>query len=285
MRLDVRELTPAFGAEVSGLDPTIPVDEHSCSVLRDLFDERGLLVFRDLDLGHREQLWISKMLIRQEHVPDRPGTAQVDDNFYVSNRRMDSAAPFGRLQFHADTMWADQPFEVLSLYGVDVEQPSVPTVFVNEAHAWATLPDELRARVEGLSALHTAGEVRRGDLSDLLVSTVERPPSTVQPIARPHPRTGETVLYVSEQMTKEVVDLSSDESERLLEELFAHLYDPARRWEHQWRKGDFVVWDNLAMQHARPNVVTEGPARTLRKAASPVPQLNLDEVPTFSTAR
>jgi alpha-ketoglutarate-dependent taurine dioxygenase len=285
MRLEVQELTSAFGAEVRGFDPTVPVDEHTCGALRELFEDRGVLVFRDLDLGHREQLWISKMLIRQEHVPDRPGTAQVDDNFYVSNRRMDSAAPFGRLQFHADTMWADQPFEVLSLYGVEVEQPSVPTVFVSGVHAWNTLPAELRERVQGLSALHTAGEVRRGDLTDVLVSTVARPPSTVKPIAFTHPRTGRTVLYVCEQMTKEVVGLAPDDSEHLLEQLFAHLYDPAARWEHHWRKGDFVVWDNVAMQHARPNVMTEGPARTLRKAASPVPQLNLDEVPSFSASR
>jgi alpha-ketoglutarate-dependent taurine dioxygenase len=285
MQLEVRELTTAFGAEVSGFEPTVPVDEHTCRVLQELFDDRSLLVFRDLELGHREQLWISKMLIRQEHVPDRPGTAQVDDNFYVSNRRMDSAAPFGRLQFHADTMWADQPFEVLSLYGVEVEQPAVPTLFVSGVHAWATLPDELRERVRSLSALHTAGEVRRGDLTDVLVSTVQRPPSTVQPIARTHLRTGKTVLYACEQMTKEVVGFAPDESERLLDEIFAHLYDPAGRWEHDWRTGDFVVWDNLAMQHARPNVMTEGPARTLRKAASPVPQLNLDQVPSFSAAR
>lgn len=285
MRLDVRELTPAFGAEVSGFEPAIPVDDDTCRVLRDLFDDRGLLVFRDLELGHREQLWVSKMLIRREHIPDRPGTAQTDDNFYISNRRTESAAPFGRLQFHADTMWAAEPFEVLSLYGVDVEQPAVPTFFVSGAHAWDTLPDELRARVEGLTALHTAGGVSRGDLTDVLVAAVERPPSTVKPIAQRHPRTGRTILYVCEQMTKEVVGLPPDESERLLEELFEHLYDPAARWEHQWRERDFVVWDNIAMQHARPNVETEGPARTLRKAASPVPQLNRDELPTFSAAR
>ena len=284
-QLDVRQLTPAFGAEVRGLVPTTPLDDETCRVLRDLFDERGLLVFPDLDLGHREQIWISKMLIRQEHVPDQPGTSQVEDRFYVSNRQMDSAAPFGRLQFHADTMWADQGFEVLSLYGKEVEQPSVPTVFVSGVHAWETLPDELKARVAGLSALHTAGEVRRGDLTDVLVSSVERPPTTVKPIAWRHPRTGKTILYVCQQMTKEIVGLPPAESEALLEELFEHLYAPAQRWEHHWRQGDFVVWDNLAMQHARPNVDTEGPTRTLRKAASPVPRLTQDETPIFSSAR
>jgi alpha-ketoglutarate-dependent taurine dioxygenase len=283
--MQTTDLTPAFGTEVSGLDLTVPLPDATCEELQELFDARGLLVFRDVELTHLEQIWLSKMLIRRQDEPELPGSAQVEDNFYISNRREASAAPFGRLQFHADTMWADQPFEVLSLFGVDVEQPSIPTIFISGTHACETLPDALRARVEGLSALHTAGAVRRGDLTDVLVSVVERPPSTVKPVIHPHPRTGTPILYVCEQMTKEIVGLDHEESEALLRELFDHLYDPANRWEHHWRKGDFVVWDNVAMQHARPNVDTEGPARTLRKVASPVPELALSERPTFSTAR
>jgi alpha-ketoglutarate-dependent taurine dioxygenase len=285
MKLEVRDLTPAFGAEVSGLEPHVPLDDETCRSLRELFDTRGLLVFRDIKLDHLQQLWICKMLIRQEHLPDQPGTAQVEDRFYISNKREGSAAPFGRLQFHSDTMWADEPFEVLSLYGAIVEEPVVPTLFVSATHAWATLPPATRQRVEGRSALHTAGEVRRGDLTDVLVSTVERPPTTVKPVALTHPRTGATVLYVCEQMTQEIVGLPADESERLLDELFEHMYDPAAQWEHHWREGDFVVWDNVAMQHARPNVDSDGPARTLRKAASPIPKLNSDQIPAFSAPR
>ena len=281
----VRELTAAFGVEVSGVDLHAPLDDETCRVLRDVFDRRGVLLFRDVDLSHAEQTRLSKMLILKEDAPEGTPGPELDDNFYISNRRPDSAAPFGRLQFHADMMWSDQPFQVLSLYGVEVEQSAVPTTFVSEAYAWATLPEELRVRVEGLQALHTAGDVRRGDMTDVLLTEVERPPFTVTPIARPHARTGEMVLNVCEQMTKEVVGLAPDESERLLEELFAHLYDPSSRWNHDWRERDLVVWDNLAIQHARQNVLTDGPARTLRKVASPIPQLNFDELPTYSSAQ
>jgi alpha-ketoglutarate-dependent taurine dioxygenase len=282
--LKTRDLTPSFGSEVIGLEPSTPLDDSTCAQLRQLFDDRGLLVFRDLDIDHHQQLWISKMLIRQEHVPEKPGTAQVDDNFYVSNRRDGAAAPFGRLQFHADTMWADKPFEVLSLYGKLIEPPAIPTLFVSGVSAWQSLPARLRERVAGLSALHTAGEVRRGDLTNVLVSTVQRPPTSTQPIAKLHPRTGATVLYVCEQMTKEIVGLTHTESEALLEALFEHMYDPAAQFQHEWRQNDFVVWDNVAIQHARPNVNSDGPARTLRKAASPIPQLDRDQLPSFSSA-
>jgi alpha-ketoglutarate-dependent taurine dioxygenase len=118
----------------------------------------------------------------------------------------------------------------------------------------------------------------------VLVSTFQRAPSTVTPIAHRHPRTGVTILYICEQMTQQIVGMPPEEGERLLEQLFEHMYAPTNRWDHSWRKSDLVVWDNLAVQHARPNVLTEGPARTLRKFFSPVPQLSPDQLPTFSTA-
>ena len=282
--LEVTHLSPAFGVEVVGFDPADPLDDATRQLLQELFDDHGLLLFRDLELSHAEQVRLCKMLIRKEGLEDGDAGPEIEDNFYISNKRPDSAVPFGRLQFHSDTMWADQPFEVLSLYAIDVEAPVVPTTFVSAAYAWTTLPAELRARVDGLEVLQTAGEVRRGDLTDVVVTTVERPPTTVTRIAHRHPRTGQTILYICEQMTKEIVGCSPDDSERLLDELFDHLYDPANQWSHPWRNGDLIVWDNIAIQHARQNVRTDGPARTLRKVATPIPQLSFDQLPSYSTA-
>jgi taurine dioxygenase len=92
------------------------------------------------------------------------------------------------------------------------------------------------------------------------------------------------MLYVSQMMTSEVEGLPSDESEALLEDLFTHLYDPIHSWTHEWRERDLVVWDNLAVQHARPDLTTEGPVRTLRKVIAPVPDAALRRMkaPTFT---
>jgi alpha-ketoglutarate-dependent taurine dioxygenase len=280
---EVRDITPAFGAEISGFDPKAPLDDETRDRLRHLFDTRGLLRFRDIDLTHAEQVSLSRMLIRKEGLADE-GDPIPEDTFYVSNRKLDSAAPFGRLQFHADTMWADKPFEVLSLYGAKIEQPSAPTTFVSGAHAWKAMPEDLRKKIEGLEVLHTAGVVRRGDLSEVLVTEVTNPPTTVSPLAKPHPRTGEIIVYACEQMTKEVVGTSPEESEAILDEVFKHLYAPAAQWNHHWEERDFVVWDNQAMQHARNNVEIEGPARHLRKVASPMPKLRPDQLPNFKAA-
>jgi taurine dioxygenase len=103
------------------------------------------------------------------------------------------------------------------------------------------------------------------------VSKFDDLPTRATPVALPHPRTGQTVLYVSQQMTLAIDSMARDDSEGLLERLFDHLYRDDALYEHDWREHDLVAWDNIAVQHARPNVTLEGPARTLRKVFAPVP--------------
>ena len=273
-------LSPHLGAEVTGFTEDRLDDPDACRQLQALFDRYGVLVLRDLDLTHAGQLRLAEVLIQKELGPGTPR----EDRWYISNRRERSAAPFGRLQFHADMMWAEQPCELISLYAVEVEPPTAPTTFVSTTRGWSALGDELRSRIDGRHAQHTAGEVRRGDLTDVILTNVVNPPSTVKPLALRHPRTGESLIYACEQMTKAIVDVPDDESEPLLEELFAVLYADDVQFHHHWRTGDLVVWDNLAVQHGRPNVAEQGPARTLRKVAAPMPVLSKDQMPTYAKA-
>jgi len=285
--LKVRELSPALGAEIEGLEPRIPLDEDTVSRLRDLFDTRGVLVFRDVDIDEDFQRYLVYTLIGEQPPATSGDDARSEKRapFLVSNREPGGGAPYGRLLYHCDMMWAQRPQPVISLYGVEVEQPSVPTMFVSMGHAWETLPDDLRTRVEGLEARHghEHGYPNRGGDEDVIDSYYEHPQSTVTPVAHRHPRTGRTLLYVSQQATIEILGLSEAENEALLEELFTHLYDPANVVQHDWRAGDLVVWDNLATQHARGTVDLEGPARTLRKVVGPVFLSEAERTkPTFS---
>lgn len=278
--IDVVTLAPDLAAEVWGFTEDRLDDPAVCTRLQEAFDRHGVLVFRGLDLTHAGQLRLAEVLIQKDLGPGTPR----EDRWYISNRRERSAAPFGRLQFHADMMWTEQPCELVSLYAVEVEPPVAPTTFVSAVRAWSALGPELRARVDGRHARHTAGEVRRGDLTDVILTEVVDPPSTITPLELRHPRTGRSLLYACEQMTEAIVDVPEAESEPLLEELFGVLYAEDGRFEHEWRTGDFVVWDNLAVQHGRPNVAEQGPVRTLRKVAAPLPVLTKEQLPTYVKA-
>ena len=274
--ITAKDLTPAFGSEVSGLEPRIPLDSETIGTLRKLFDERGLLVFRNTPIDIKFQTYLSELLIGND-VPD-PDALSLNDKFMISNREPKGAAPYGRLLYHSDQMWsAKDRVDLISLFGKEVGQPATPTMFVSAVDAWETLPAQLRKQVAERSAIqHYDSEVYRkraaGD-TDVLVSTYDTGEDFVTtPIAFKHPRTGKTILYVCQQTTQRIADMPADESDALLDALFEHLYAKRSELALDWHEGDLAVWDNLALQHARPNVVLEGPARTLRKTIAPFPK-------------
>ncbi|MBW8785218.1 MAG: TauD/TfdA family dioxygenase, partial [Novosphingobium sp.] len=86
---------------------------------------------------------------------------------------------------------------------------------------------------------------------------------TVHPVVRTQEGTGRPYLFVNENMTACIIGLSEADSDALLSELFSYLYVDVAVYDHDWRRGDLVVWDNMALQHAR-GAVGEG-ARTLQR--------------------
>jgi alpha-ketoglutarate-dependent taurine dioxygenase len=273
--IKTRKLNPAFGLEVTGLAPRVPLDAETCATLRKLFDESGLLLFRDMADDLKFQTYLSEILLGKE-VPDPDALAL--NTCYISNKEPAGAAPFGRLLYHSDQMWSSTDrVDVLSLYGKEVEPPVSPTLFVSAVEAWDTLPENLRARAKDCVALQcydvdTYKKRAAGDL-DVLVSTYGGGDAfVITPIAYPHPRTGRTILYVCQQTTQKIEGVSADESDELIDALLDHMYAPGKEIAHHWRQGDLVIWDNLTLQHARPNVATGGPVRTLRKTLAPLPR-------------
>jgi taurine dioxygenase len=287
----VRDLDAPIGAEVLGFDPGVAPDAEARRVLRQAFDDRGLVVFRDVELEWEVQQFLIDMLVGRSETPE---DSVVDEDrklvAYVSNREPGALIPYGRLLWHSDTMWSDRPEDAIALYGMEVEPGVAPTLYASTTHAWETLPAELRERVEGVSAVHGEGQARRAE-EDPTLFHYDHPHnrSVTTPVALVHPRTGRTMLYVSEMQTRELLGMSAEQSDDLLDALRAHLYDPSNRYEHQWNPHDYVVWDNLACQHTRPYVAIDGPVRTLRKVAAPPPWIRpelppLPEMVVLSTS-
>jgi alpha-ketoglutarate-dependent taurine dioxygenase len=270
-KLEIRQLTPSVGAEIIGFNPRGEIDDATWQVLSKTFDDRGVLVFRDIDLDTPMQHRIAEVL----QVGGDLSKAK-DENSrqfsLVSNKEPGGGSPYGRLLFHSDMMWSDVADQVATLYALDAAQPPTPTVFTSTTYAWRTLPEDLRARVKDARARHQSGQQGRGNSAyeeELIQPKWNTLFDTATPVALPHPRTGQVMLYVGEQHTREIVGLPKEQSDELLDALFAHLYRPEHLLEHHWRTGDLVVWDNQATQHGRPYVTGDGPARTLRKIHAP----------------
>jgi alpha-ketoglutarate-dependent taurine dioxygenase len=265
-KLKITPLTQAVGSQVEGVDFTKPFDDDTVRQLRAAFDERGVLVFRGIDIDEDTQRRTVFTVI------DDPFEVAERSPMLVSNKVKGGAAPYGRLLFHCDNMWARTPQPAISLYGVEVEPPGAPTLFVSMKHVWEILPKRLRKRVEGLEARHGFDDryPNRGGDADVIDSRMVEPRSMTRPVCFHHPRTGAPLLYVSQQATIEILGLPEAENEELLEELFSYLYRPDAILSHDWHEGDLVLWDNIATQHGRGSVALQGPVRTLRKVTGPM---------------
>jgi taurine dioxygenase len=257
MRL--RPLHEALGAELVGVDFAAPIDAPTAQELRAAFDRHHLLLVRGQDVSADAQVALTTLF---GPAVDEFGDGNVAG--FISNV-MDDAAGSGELPFHSDLSFTTSPVIGISLCAQALPADGTSTWFASSAHAWRTLPAELRDRAEGRRALHTLSAISTGSSAS---KSREHPvgpndPQTWQPIPLPHPRTGEPLLYLTDLHTACIDD---DVDGSLLAALLAHLYAPANVYEHRWERGDLLVWDNFALQHRR-NDVTEATPRTFRRVS------------------
>jgi taurine dioxygenase len=255
-------LSPALGVEVHDLDLRAQRTPTEVDTLRALLAEHHLLFLRAPDLPGEDQVRFVRLFGPVLH--ERP---ELPEWMWVSNVEQGAAVPEGRLLFHSDLAFTPEPHPGLCLYAVDVPVDGCPTRFANAARAAALLPPALRARLVGREALHVYDLVaKRGDRRYRDADLDPRNPRQGHPVLKRDPLAGTDVLYVSEMQTDRVEGLAADESDAVLAELFAVLYAPDNVYEHPWTVGDLVLWDNLALQHGRGDVLDDAP-RTLRRVA------------------
>jgi taurine dioxygenase len=245
-----------FGWELD-LDLTTPLDQAQRAALVRIYRRDGLILFRGQIRG--------QSLSREEQQAAcdvfGPALRTELDNYVVSNVVEGGFLGKAELLFHNDIPYVPAPFLGGSLHALDVAEGAAATRFASALNAWEHLPEALKARVEGLNALHVRGHMlgRRTMLADLDPGDM----ATVHPVVGRQEGTGRPYLFVNLDMTACITKMPLEESDALLEELFGYLYARGNVYEHDWRKGDLVIWDNLAVQHARS--ATGNAARTLQR--------------------
>ena len=263
MPLRAEPLHATVGARIHGFDRAAPDDSPMWDEWRRAFAEHRLLVVDLPGLTDEEHLRAVGALgpIATEGI-DEPRAIG-----WVSNVRADGALAGTAASWHCDYFFFPHHYEAISLYAVELPPGGTQTWFVDGQAAAAHLPAELRARVEGRDARHAVDvttpereavvRVRKGRLD-------ESYPHAHRPVLWPHRDSGQPILAVTEQQTDAIVGLDPHASTVLVEDLFAHLYRDEHVYVHEWSPGELVVWDNHALQHARPEVGVEE-ARTLRR--------------------
>jgi taurine dioxygenase len=254
MAVQVHRLAASFCGEVSGVDLS-RLDDTATEAIKTAWLEHKVLVFHGQHLDEDQLVAFALRLgdveihLRQTRLSGRR------EVLLVSNIKEDGK-PIGRLgnqelNWHMDQIFMAQPTAGTLLFAESVTPEGGDTWFCDLGAAYAALPPALKARVEGMRAVHSAATADRRVSIQLTEEQRLKAPEITHPLVRTHPLAGEKTLYFSMNHTARIEGMSEDESLDLLDQLRRHATQPEFVYAHHWAKGDLVLWDNAATMHRR----------------------------------
>ena len=241
-----------FGVEVKA-DLTRGFTAAEQEALRQLYRRDGLLLFRGQELSMEQQLDACEIF--------GPVMRDSIENYLVSNVLEEGMLGTRELLFHSDVPYVPAPYLGGSLHALEVDEGVSATRFASGFRAFERLPSDLQRQIDGKTALHVRARAftRRTKLTDSLPGDN----CAVHALVGRQSVTKRPYIFACKDMTALVAGMADADSDALLDTLFAHLYAPDNIYDHHWRKGDIVIWDNLAIQHARSAI--QGGRRTLQR--------------------
>jgi len=270
----VTKIGKHLGAEIRGVDLSKPLDEGSFAKISRVFFENQVVVFRDQALAPAQQIAFTRRFGELEHHVRREHRLKgYPEILIVSNVLDERGAAIGVQDagrfWHSDLSYKQVPSLLSALYALEVPTRDGvvlgATSFASATAAYEALPESEQRRLEGMRNVHSYRfyraknvEAQKAEQARGARVVQEHSPSDEQlrsvpdvevPIVRTHPVTGRKSLFVNEAHTSRIVGVPEEESASLLARLCAHIVKPEFRYEHQWRAGDLLMWDNVSVQH------------------------------------
>ena len=264
MPVEVIPTGAALGAEIVGVDLSREPSPAEAASIEAAWRQHLVVLFRgqrltdpqlvrfsrifgDLDLGPAGE-WAERGGSSAEEFPEVWVISNV-----VENGRPIGSLGAGEAEWHTDMSYVETPPKASVLYAIEVPPHGGNTYFANMYRALDELRPELRQRIEGRRANHSsaytsAGELRAGQQA---VTDVRAAPGARHPILRRHEETGRLALYLGRRTDAYIDGLPLDESESMLDELWAECTRPELVYMHEWRVGDVLMWDNRCVIHRR----------------------------------
>lgn len=249
--LEVRPLTPTIGAEIHGVDLRLPLDARTLSEVRAALLDWKVLFFRDQDLTTEQHLAFARNFGELEvhpFAPEKPGYPEV---LAITH---DRERPGKENTWHSDVTWRLEPSLGSILRALEVPPVGGDTLFADMYAAYEGLSDEVKAKIEGKTAIHDFVHFRRGlrkqGKSEAEIEDYNKKfPPAEHPVLRTHPETGRKGLYVNLAFTQHIVGMERAESEALLKHLYAQAAIPEYQCRFRWGVNSIAFWDNRASQH------------------------------------
>lgn len=257
-RLEVVPLTKYIGAELRGIDLREKPDPETIQAIYQAWLEHLVIIFPGQTLSQEDLVRVTGYfgeigaLSRPPKYFPKGYSSLLPGIMLISNIRENGepigALPDGEMMFHHDMIHAQVPSKATLLYSVEIPSTGGNTLFASGYAAYETLDPAVREKLEGRKAQHhyNYGSTQKGDDRG-----TEAFAECTHPVFRTHEETGRKAVYVNRLMTVGVVDMPREESDRLLANVFDHAERREFVYEHRWRVGDLLLWDNRCSSHAR----------------------------------
>jgi alpha-ketoglutarate-dependent taurine dioxygenase len=266
--LDIVPLSTHVGAEIRGVDWTRELDPSTKSEIYTAWLKHHVLVFRGQTLTPEEQRRFT--LLFGEIQPPRSRPTERDPNnpvLYIGNVTIDGQRgelPEGDMQFHADQCYYENPAKGAVLYALEVPSRGGNTLFSSTFAAYDSLPQDLREQADRIQVLFLYDYQKNANRK--APSNWAGAPRYIHPAVVVHSEIGRRSLLVNRLMADSVVGMPRQQSDALIERLCQATERPEHIYEHQWRVGDLLIWDNRATLHARTDF-DPAERRVLRRLA------------------
>ena len=263
MPITFTKLHPTFVAEVSGIDLRSAHDTDTLERIRAGMDEHAILVFRGQPFTDAEQLAFAQRLDGELHAKtgisalqkNRFGNEALTDisNVTETGRIMERedrrrAYGLGNRLWHTDASFQDPPGRYSMLHARVVPPVAADTEYADMRTAYDALPDETKARIDGLQTHHSIAYSRQTLGFEFSGDEQERLKGAVHPLVRALPRAGRKSLYLASHANR-IIGWPVPDGRLLLRDLTEHATQRQFVYRHAWRVGDLVIWDNRCTMH------------------------------------
>jgi taurine dioxygenase len=245
-RFTVVAHSPTIGAEIAGVSLAEPLDDELFAELDRALLEWKVLFFRDQPITGEQHRAFARYWGELEHHPFIP---QGEVPEIVRFDRGTENQGYENI-WHSDVSWREIPSLGSVLRSVAVPAVGGDTLWADMACAYDGLNDEVKERIDGLTAVHDwAHSFGLGMDPERVEQMREQFPPAEHPVVRTHPQTGRRILYVNEIFVSHIVGLEPAESDALLAYLSSRARIPEYQCRFRWTADAVAFWDNRVTQH------------------------------------
>ena len=258
MSVEILALSGALGGEVTGMSLPRSLDTEATEALREAFLRYHLLCVRSEPLSAEDLVAFSRVfgeakphVLKRRRREDVPEVATMESTYKAAENKPADLATDRRSAWHTDDSYLEHPAKITILQALEVPDSGGQTRFCNTRQAFEDLSEDEQQRLDGLDAVHGYDTERApARAATRTQEEIDATPEVVHPLVRTHEDTGSKSFFFNPNRTDRVVGMERGESDQLLDWVYKTVTQDRYRYNHTWRTGDILVWDNRCPLHS-----------------------------------